>query len=117
MKKKLSYNFISKTDTMPLRALWQSVIMQAVIDIKTIPDDKYERIDRRKTLAWFSMMSKDFVEVCDLADFEPSVVIKNVKILIREKHFCEMEVLYQRLSEESENYKLKKSSEEQDDAA
>lgn len=57
------------------RALWQSVIMQAVLDLIHKPKKINDKIDRAKTLSWFSKSNEDFLTVCSLAGLNPDMVI------------------------------------------
>lgn len=54
--------------------LYKSIILQAIIDISNIsdnPDNKRYELDAKN---WFFGKSKNFLEVCDKAELEPSEV-------------------------------------------
>lgn len=62
-----------------LKGLWQSVIMQAVLDALKIPKTAMDKIENKKTISWFSMKNEDFILVCSLADMDPLRLVQNVK--------------------------------------
>jgi cation transport regulator ChaB len=61
------------------KALWQSVIMQAVLDATSNNDDMKSRVEKAKSIAWFSMKNQDFLTVCSFAGMSPDFVIKGFK--------------------------------------
>jgi hypothetical protein len=66
-------------------ALWQSVIMQATLDATSQPSDIKGRIERAKTIAWFSTNNEDFLEVCSLANFDPQTIIAKLKATLQKQ--------------------------------
>lgn len=81
--KESQYTDLPILDATSERALWQSVIMQAVFDIASPPKDMKGRIQRAKTVAWFSIQDEDFLQVCSFAGFSPETLIKNITKLYR----------------------------------
>ena len=67
------------------QALWQSVIMQAVLDTLSTSRRTSERIERGKAIAWFSLTNSNFLWVCSMAEMEPVFVVRNVCKLLK-KH-------------------------------
>ena len=68
------------------RALWQRVILQAITDAqgKANGIKKEERQDAiQQAIRWFKGNGENFQEVCLMAGFEPSMVRKNVMMLLR----------------------------------
>jgi hypothetical protein len=78
----LNCNKIDCKDVHGEKALWQSVIMQAALDATRQPLNVKERIERAKTIAWFSMQNEDFLMVCSFAEFSPESIIKGLKSAI-----------------------------------
>lgn len=78
-----NFDFIGKIDTTGERALWQSVIMQAAIDILNIPPTMNERMERARTIAWFSLDNEDFLFVCSLAELNPHEILKGIRVTIK----------------------------------
>lgn len=70
-------------DLLGEKALWQSVLMQAALDATSNPQTVKERIERAKTIAWFSMRNDDFLLVCSFADLSPEFVISGIKSAIQ----------------------------------
>ena len=65
------------------KALWQSVIMQAVIDIMSNSKRTSEKVAKNKAESWFNMNDRNFLMVCQMAELDPIFLIRNVKILIK----------------------------------
>ncbi len=63
-------------DCISERALWQSVIMQAILDISKEPIDARQKSERLKTIAWFSPKNQDFMLVCSFADLDSKMVLR-----------------------------------------
>lgn len=74
-------NKISHTDGE--RALWQSVIMQAILDIMARPKKLRDKIERQKTISWFSENNEDFMNVCLFADLSPEFVMSGFKGIMK----------------------------------
>ena len=68
-------------DPMLCRALWLSVIAQAMVDAKSKASKPEERRARCEALAWFGQHAEDsdFVETCDLAGVCPKEVREILK--------------------------------------
>lgn len=75
----LKYLDINSRDLSGEIALWQSVIMQAVLDATSKPKDTKSKIERSKTIAWFSLNNKDFMLVCSLSELNPHFIINGLK--------------------------------------
>lgn len=67
------------------KALWQSVIMQAVLDTMNNSKRTSEKVAKNASISWFSMENHDFLEVCTMAEMEPQYIINNVKILMNKE--------------------------------
>jgi hypothetical protein len=59
----LKYLDINAKDLSGEIALWQSVVMQAVLDATSIPKDIKSKIERARTMSWFSLNNEDNVVV------------------------------------------------------
>lgn len=68
------------------RALWQSVIMQAVLDLQVKADNLKKKIKRAETLKWFSKQDEDFMFVCQMADLDADMIIKGARKLFKAHH-------------------------------
>lgn len=80
------FNEYNEPSARPLtgeQALWQSVIMQAVLDTLTTSRRTSERIERSKAIAWFSLTNPNFLWVCSMAELEPVFVVRNVSKLLK----------------------------------
>ena len=65
------------------QALWQSVIMQAVLDATSAPTNSKARKDKTKAIIWFSLQNADFQFVCEMAGMNPLYVIRGAKKAIK----------------------------------
>jgi hypothetical protein len=79
----LKYLDINAKDLSGEIALWQSVIMQAVLDATSESKDIKSKIERAKTIAWFSLNNKDFMLVCSLSELNPHFVISGLKKVLK----------------------------------
>jgi hypothetical protein len=79
----LSYFEIKTMDLSGERALWQSVIMQAVLDAIVKPKNIKEKMQRAKTISWFSHANEDFMLVCSFANLSPDFIIEGVRKIIK----------------------------------
>jgi hypothetical protein len=61
------------------KALWQSVIIQAALDI--FSNSKCPKAIRAKkqALSWFKKSNADFVLVCSFAELDPDYVVRSMK--------------------------------------
>jgi hypothetical protein len=80
-------------DVLGEKALWQSVLMQAALDAISSPKTKKEKVERAKTISWFSMGNHDYLAVCSLADLEPEFIIKGVRKAVAKIRFKEKIIL------------------------
>ena len=74
---------LGEIDTIGEKALWQSVVMQAAIDVTSDPVELKDRIERAKTIAWFSLQNEDFLLVCSFAELDPQMVIQKIRVAIK----------------------------------
>lgn len=60
-------------------SLWQSVIIQAALDI--FSESKCPKAKRAKTqaIAWFNKTNEDFVTICSFAELDPDFVVRGMK--------------------------------------
>ena len=79
----LRYFKINCKDLTGEKALWQSVVMQAVIDAISKPKDIKSKIERAKTRAWFSINNENFILVCLFAELNPDFIIKGLKNILK----------------------------------
>lgn len=79
----LKYFEINTKDITGEIALWQSVIMQAVIDAISKPKDIKARIERAKTISWFSHNNEDFILVCSFAELSPDFIIGGIRKILK----------------------------------
>lgn len=66
------------------QALWQSVIMQAVIDACSGSKKPSMRRIRAEARAWFCFENSDFTEVCTLAGMNPLRVMRGAHKAIKQ---------------------------------
>lgn len=79
-----NYEFQNKLDhTDGKIALWQSVIMQAILDISANPKKLRDKVERQKTISWFSESNEDFITVCTLAYLSPKFVLNGFKYVMK----------------------------------
>lgn len=76
---------LREIDTTGERALWQSVIMQAVIDATKKPNDLKGRIEKSRAIAWFTLNNQDFIDTCNFANFNPNLVLRKFRAVIRKQ--------------------------------
>lgn len=62
-----------------LRGLWRAVIAQALIDALNGSKKVASKIERARSIAWFSLSNKEFLIVCAYADLDPHYVIQKVR--------------------------------------
>lgn len=55
-------------------SLWRAVILQAILDIKSKSKDYKDSINKTKAIQWINMNRKDFIRVCQMADFDPQSI-------------------------------------------
>ncbi|PIR39343.1 MAG: hypothetical protein COV35_02165 [Alphaproteobacteria bacterium CG11_big_fil_rev_8_21_14_0_20_39_49] len=79
----LRYFEINTKDLTGEIALWQSVVMQAVIDSISKPKDIKAKIERAKTISWFSHNNEDFILVCSFAELSPDFVIQGLRKILK----------------------------------
>jgi hypothetical protein len=79
----LNCNRADGLDLLGEKALWQSVLMQAALDATSNAQSVKDRIERAKTIAWFSIQNEDFLLVCSFAELNPELVIRGIKSAIQ----------------------------------
>ncbi|MDA0780984.1 MAG: hypothetical protein PQ612_01360 [Rickettsiales bacterium] len=79
----LRYFEINTKDLTGEIALWQSVVMQAVIDSISKPKDIKAKIERAKTISWFSHKNEDFILVCSFAELSPDFIIQGLRKILK----------------------------------
>jgi len=60
-------------------ALWQSVIMQAALDAKSMSETEDRQWCKHYAIVWLTGMSKDFILVCELARMCPIEICQSAK--------------------------------------
>jgi len=60
-------------------ALWRAVITQALMDAGSNSAKKEMRYEKAQAIAWLAGNSKDFKQVCVMADMEPEYVRSKAK--------------------------------------
>ncbi len=55
-------------------ALWRAVITQALIDAGSNSVKREMIYERNQAISWLTNKSKDFIEVCELAQLDPSII-------------------------------------------
>jgi len=79
----LRYFEINAQDLTGEKALWQSVVMQAVLDATSKTTDLKSRIEKAKTTSWFSYNNEDFILVCSFAELDPDFIINGLKRILK----------------------------------
>tara|TARA_R110000803_G_scaffold94069_2_gene161562 strand:- start:891 stop:1208 length:318 start_codon:yes stop_codon:yes gene_type:complete len=73
-------------DDGPETKLWKNVLIQSVID--TVWGD-YRSLqtygEKKDAKEWCNLNNPDFIEVCELAGFNPNYLYKRIKILLERK--------------------------------
>ncbi len=77
-----NYTQLKSNDATGEKALWQSVIMQAIFDAASTPNNTQGKIDRLNARKWFSLENEDFITVCVYAGFDPQTVINGAKSFV-----------------------------------
>ncbi|PIR06692.1 MAG: hypothetical protein COV55_02965 [Candidatus Komeilibacteria bacterium CG11_big_fil_rev_8_21_14_0_20_36_20] len=67
----------SNLDLIEIKALWQAVLLQAIIDIKSTPQAK------EAAIKWVKKEKKDFEMVCYLGGLNPEKERENILKLIK----------------------------------
>jgi uncharacterized protein (UPF0147 family) len=61
------------------KALWQAVVVQAVMDILSNAKCPKVRRAKKQALNWLKKSNEDFLMVCSFAGFDPDFVIRGMK--------------------------------------
>lgn len=85
-------------------SLWQSVIVQAVLDATCAPVNSKARREKTKGIIWLSMQNKDFLFVCELAGLNPIYVIKGAKKAIKQSTANHRRKIHMKRLRNSKNY-------------
>lgn len=70
----------------PEKALWKAVLLQAFVDLQNNSKKKIANTYRVKSLFWFNMKNKEFLDVCSYAGLDPHYVLSKAK-KIKDKKF------------------------------
>jgi hypothetical protein len=69
------------------RALWRAVILQALLDIKTISNSNTANLNKAKAILWINLNKKDFLDACQRAELNPNQIYETkLRILERQNH-------------------------------
>ena len=60
-------------------SMFRAVIMQALLDIGSNSKRTEDKVAKNQALSWFDIKNKDFLMVCDFANFDPHQTLKNAK--------------------------------------
>ncbi len=61
-------------EELSMKALWRSVITQALMDAASNSKKKSDKTHKVKAIQWLLDDESDFTEVCEMADMEPNYV-------------------------------------------
>jgi hypothetical protein len=67
-------------------ALWQSVIMQAVIDVLARAETVKSKMKRAENFGWFSKNNQDFMLVCSLSELNADLIIKGINYAYKKQN-------------------------------
>jgi len=56
------------------RSLWRAVVLQALLDIKSIGHNDMVNVNKAKAILWINLNKKDFLDVCHRAEISPKKV-------------------------------------------
>ncbi|MET0154978.1 MAG: hypothetical protein ABW189_02580 [Rickettsiales bacterium] len=73
------------SDEREYKALWQFVILQALIDAQSGSPKPEAKRARAESIAWFTADNEDFREVCALAGMDPHLTAKGARRVICER--------------------------------
>lgn len=65
------------------RALWRAVITQALMDAGSNSKKIEMKKEKARAIAWLNSDSEDFIEVCEMADYNPAVVKRKALMAIK----------------------------------
>lgn len=63
----------------PEKALWKAVLLQAFVDLQNNSKKKIANTYRIRSLFWFNLKNKEFLDVCNFAGLDPIYVINKAK--------------------------------------
>lgn len=66
-------------------ALWKGVILQALLDLKSVSNKKMAKIHRRQASKWINLHNTGFIRVCALAELDPRYVYAHKLNIIEER--------------------------------
>lgn len=67
------------------QSLWKAVILQALLDLKSISKKKMAKCNRNQANKWLNLHNKNFLRVCGLADLDPEYVMNHKRRIITER--------------------------------
>lgn len=73
---------LKEYDFSPETKLYKSIIIQAIIDVSNRADEPSLKQDELAAKSWLFGDSADFLNICKLADLEPSNVVKMARTAI-----------------------------------
>ena len=81
--------------TLPEQRLWKAVLAQMLYDALSNFENKFINRDEKKAAEfWLTHKTKDFVDVCTHAGFEPDYVLKKAKQLINLKNLKQSGIVW-----------------------
>ena len=63
----------------PEKSLWKAVLLQAFVDLQNNSKKKIANTYRIKSLFWFNVKNKEFLDVCNYAGLDPDYVLSKAK--------------------------------------
>ena len=69
-----------------MQRIWQAVIIQAFIDLCYKGQSKNRLLHKNNAKAWFFSNSRDFFDVCVMAGYNPAIVRRKAKDIIKGKY-------------------------------
>lgn len=66
-------------DKNPEKSLWKAVLLQAFVDLQNNSKKKIANTYRIKSLFWFNIKNKEFLDVCGYAGLDPNYVLSKAK--------------------------------------
>tara|TARA_R110002049_G_scaffold7179_13_gene42647 strand:- start:80 stop:517 length:438 start_codon:yes stop_codon:yes gene_type:complete len=79
----MDFPFISPEDTDSARSIWMAVIIQQIADARSTSLNPRKAKLRREALEWLDGTEGDFIDVCRLAELEPSATRRRIDELLR----------------------------------
>lgn len=95
------------SDVEPEEKLWRGVLLNAIEDTAVVSNERKPSIYKCDAHEWLMSNSKDFVDVCYYAGFEPEVVQERYKLAIMNKliQFSPKNFAWKKYSEQFTKYR------------